>query len=178
MRRVAGLDVPDALLVAHRYEAALSPHLAAMLEGAPPPELATIEEVAGRVFARYDYVVVEGAGGVICPFRHEPGAPPEARLYQLDVVRRLGLPALLVADAGLGTINHTLLSLDYLEGAGVAVAGLVLNRWRDDAMCRDNRRILEALTGLPILACVAEGDERLALEAGTLARVFASMRRV
>jgi len=75
---------------------------------------------AGRLAQQHDFLLVEGAGGVMVPLCHDH--------LMLDLPRRLQLPTLLVIRPGLGTINHTLLSLRALNEAGVAVAGWVINR--------------------------------------------------
>jgi dethiobiotin synthase len=74
-------------------------------------------------------LVVEGAGGVLVPLN--------ARDTMLDLMARLGLPAVLVARGGLGTINHTLLSLHALRGRGVAVHGVVMVGGRNEDNERD-----------------------------------------
>ena len=98
---------------AHVYEAPLSPHEAARLEGAA----ITLEDFTlpgtGRV------LVVEGAGGVLVPLND--------RHTMADLMSRLGLPCVLVALSGLGTINHTLLSLEALKSRNIPVLGVVMN---------------------------------------------------
>ena len=98
---------------AHVYEAPLSPHEAARLEGAAI-DLAdfTIPETDRAI-------VVEGAGGVLVPLND--------RHTMADLMSRLGLPCVLVALSGLGTINHTLLSLEALNSRDVSVLGVIMN---------------------------------------------------
>jgi dethiobiotin synthetase len=76
----------------------------------------------------------------------------------LDVARWLGLPAVVVARAGLGTINHTLLTLNALRSAGVAVAGAVINRYpaAPDVAEQTNSAALERWGGAPVLCVVPE----------------------
>lgn len=97
------------------FQASLSPQAAAEAEGAciDPAQLVLPDVAAGRV------LVVEGAGGLM--------VPATDRLMMLDLVALWGLPVVLVARSGLGTLNHTLLSLQALRERGVAVAGVVLN---------------------------------------------------
>ena len=97
----------------HVYQAPLSPHEAARLEGAA----ITLEDFT---FPGTDRVlVVEGAGGVLVPLND--------RHTMADLMSRLGLPCVLVALSGLGTINHTLLSLEALKARDVSVLGVVMN---------------------------------------------------
>jgi dethiobiotin synthetase len=149
----AGL-APDAAegedLCPYRYEPACSPHLAARLAGRPI-DLARIVAGAGRLSARHQAVVVEGAGGVRVPLG--PGTT------LLELAAALALPALVVARAGVGTLNHVLLTLDALRRADVAVAGVVLNETareeRVSARIRDdNARTIEEVGGARVVARV------------------------
>jgi dethiobiotin synthetase len=144
------------------FEPPCSPHLAAWLAGRPI-DLARIGAAAARLCALHGAVVVEGAGGVLVPLG------PTTTV--LDLAATLGLPAVVVARAGLGTLNHVLLTLDALRRGGVRVAGVVLNdtdppvdasRWLRD----DNARSIEE-RGARLLARVpfCAGDPGAALDA-------------
>lgn len=112
---------------------------------------------AMRQVDRYgEALVVEGAGGVMVPLFNE-----SPRLTWLDV-RCLGLPAVVVARSGLGTLNHTAMTVKVLRDSGVRVAGVVMNDYLPDeasAMSEDpsrpgNRRWIEKMTGVKVLALV------------------------
>jgi len=112
--RAAELGVPTDHVLPEGYRLALpaSPHLAAEREGlALDPDALALPAVQP--------LVVEGAGGLMVPVRR---APP---FMMIDLFARWGAPVLLVARTGLGTINHSLLSLAALREAGVPVAGLL-----------------------------------------------------
>lgn len=100
------------------FEPACSPHLAAQQAGLKIDFL-RIHEAFDALLAKHRFVVVEGAGGVMTPLT--------AEATMLDLMIELGLPVLLVARAGLGTLNHTLLSLAALRDAGLDIAGVVVN---------------------------------------------------
>jgi dethiobiotin synthetase len=94
-------------------------------------------------------VIVEGAGGILVPLN--------AKETMLDLMLRLKLPVLLVARAGLGTINQTLLSLRILNEAKLPVVGVVLNqvtpgRWGQ--IEEDNRHTIERMGQVTVLACL------------------------
>ncbi|WP_114858772.1 dethiobiotin synthase [Azospirillum brasilense] len=91
----------------------LSPHAAAELEGVAIDAGALAPPDTGRL------LVVEGAGGLMVPVTED--------VFIIDLIARFGLPVVLVARSTLGTINHTLLSLEALRARGLAVAGVVLN---------------------------------------------------
>lgn len=118
---VGGLSAtPDdrELMCPYRFEAPCSPHLAAQIAGTPI-DLKTLVDSFEKLQAKHDAVVVEGAGGVLVPINESE--------TMLDLMRALSLPVLLVGRAGLGTINHALLSLGELRRAGLNVAGVILN---------------------------------------------------
>jgi dethiobiotin synthetase len=98
-----------------------------------------------RMARRHSFLVVEGIGGVLVPLQgHFTGA---------DMAKRFGLPVLIVASPSLGTLNHTLLTLEALHARGLVVERIILsggNR-RNEAE-RTNPSILEKLTGLPVVS--------------------------
>lgn len=127
------------------YEPACSPHLAARMAGTYP-DIGRILTLARGLEKFYDVLLIEGAGGIYVPLN-------ETELM-LDLMQRLGHPVILVARRGLGTINHTLLSLEALRGARLDVAGVIFNETEpvpDDYIRRDNPRAVEAFGKAPVL---------------------------
>ncbi|MCI8360885.1 MAG: dethiobiotin synthase [Clostridiales bacterium] len=156
--RQGGLSADPAGLVPFVYRAPLSPHLAARLENRPV-SMEEIRAALRRAAASYDFVVAEGSGGIVCPLRYEQGRP-ERTVLLADVIRMTGFPLLIVADAGLGTINHTVLTAAYARSQGLFLRGVVLNRFRPgDLMHEDNRKMIEDLAGLPVLACLPSEEK-------------------
>jgi dethiobiotin synthetase len=130
------LDLPPARLLpeAYRLQAPVSPHWAAEREG-------IVIDAARLELPNGDApLVVETAGGLLVPLRRD--------WLQIDQIQRWGLPVLLVARSGLGTLNHTLLSLEALGKRRIPVLGLVLN----GPPHPDNPRTLADLGGVPMLA--------------------------
>jgi dethiobiotin synthetase len=126
---------PDQVILAG-FGPAVSPHLAIELAGVPAPSL---EWLAGgvRALARPGAVtVVEGVGGLLVPL----GPDADVR----DLARALGLPLVIAARPGLGTINHTLLTLEAARSVGLSVAGVVLTPWprAPSVMERSNRETI------------------------------------
>lgn len=125
--RLTGLS-PDKLLPAvYCFRPPVSPHLAAEQAG----EEIRLEKVRLPVLPDGAALIVEGAGGVLVPINQKE--------FMADLMKHLGLPALLAARGALGTINHTLLSLGALRRAGIAVAGVVMI----GEEFGDNRRAIE-----------------------------------
>ncbi len=168
VRRVAGLKQTYAEMVSYVYENAVSPHLAARLEQ-PPVELSRIRKDFYSVAAAYDYVTMEGSGGIVCPIRYDD----EQQLFLADIIQELRLPVLLVADAGLGTLNSVVTTCEYMQNHNLPLAGIILNNYDENQfMHRDNRLMIEKLTGQPPLAVVAPGCTDLALAAADLAALY------
>jgi dethiobiotin synthetase len=121
-----------------------SPHLAAELEGVTI-ERRRILRAYAELTARHDGVVVEGAGGLMVPCGRD--------WLLADLLMDFNLPVVVVARAGLGTLNHTLLTLEALRMRGLTVAGIVLNQLTPQTpgvIEADNARVLTELGGIPI----------------------------
>jgi dethiobiotin synthetase len=122
----------------YRFGPAVSPHLAAELAGI---EIAPGHVVAGAeaAAALADVLVVEGVGGLLVPLASD--------YLVRDFAVELALPVVVVARPGLGTINHTLMTIECARSVGLHVAAVVLNPWRrfPRAIERSNRSTIEAL---------------------------------
>ncbi len=110
---------PLEALCPYSFAAPLAPAVAARLEGRAV-SLEAIVERARALASRHDALLVEGAGGLLVPLT-------ERETYA-DLAVALGLPVLVVARAGLGTVNHTALTVEALRARGLVLAGIVLNR--------------------------------------------------
>ena len=142
----------------YRFGALASPHLAAELAGVriEPSRLLAHATQAGR---GVDALVVEGVGGLMVPLTNE--------YLVRDFAVDLGLPAVLAARPGLGTINHTLLTADAGRRAGLRVLGTVLTPWppTPSAVEASNRETIEQLTATRVATLPLTEPESL-LEAG------------
>jgi dethiobiotin synthetase len=142
VRRVCGEDAAVAL---RRFEEPLAPAVAARREGSP----IAFGDLAGDVeaaVASADVAVVEGAGGLRVPLA-------QGDLEIIDLVAAAGLPAVLVARSGLGTLNHTALSVEALRRRSIPLAGIVLNRFAGESVAeRTNPDELRRMCGCPVAA--------------------------
>lgn len=114
--RLSGLAADRALHDGVRLPRPLSPHLSASLAGASI-SVAGLVEAASREDPSSPWIV-EGAGGVLVPLNE--------RELMIDFMTVLGLPVVVAARSGLGTINHTLLTLEALRARALSIAGVVL----------------------------------------------------
>lgn len=170
LARAAGVDDPPALVSPVCLAAPLAPSVAAALEGTAV-DLAAVDDAFAALAALRDFLVVEGAGGLAVPVR--------GGFLMADLAARLGLPLLVVARPGLGTINHTVLTVEFARRRGLAVLGVVVNGY-DAATAgpaeRTNPGVIAALTGLPVLAVVPRvGD--LDVEGGRPGGIVAAVDR-
>ena len=164
--RVAGLDAAD-VTVSYVYRDAVSPHLAAQIEHRPM-DFAKVAEDYRRAKERTDYLTVEGSGGIICPLRWDD----DEHVVLDDLAVRLGLAALVVADAGLGTINAAVLTAEHLHARGIPLRGFIFNNWQGGLMQEDNVRMVEEITGAHVLARVPHGVTELPMGADALAALY------
>jgi dethiobiotin synthetase len=145
LRAAAGEVDPPELVCPYTFAAPLAPGVAARLAGVEI-RLEVILEAAQVLAARHTALLVEGAGGLLVPLT--------PRHTYADLAVALGLPVLVVARVGLGTVNHTALTVEALRARGLAVAGVVLNRTsaESDPSAPHNAAEIERLTGARVLA--------------------------
>ncbi|MCL4504311.1 MAG: dethiobiotin synthase [Deltaproteobacteria bacterium] len=149
-KELAGIPEPLELLTPITLRLPLAPGVAAAREGVTV-DLGRINQALRELSSRYEFFVVEGAGGLYVPLIGNS-------FLVLDLIRLLGLPLLVVAKAGLGTINHTALTVIGARQQGIKVAGIILNRASATPNLAEqtNPAVIEAITGHPILARVPE----------------------
>lgn len=167
VKEISGITQPLSSMCPYIYETAVSPHLASRLEG-NPVRMEVVQEGFHKLCAQYDYVTMEGSGGILCPVSFDEG-----ELWLEDVIRTLELSCLIVADAGLGTINSVVLTAEYLRAKHIPVKGILFNHFHPgDVMEEDNRRMCEHRTGLPVLACVRDDAAELDMDPEALTALY------
>jgi dethiobiotin synthetase len=138
LRRAAESTQSDEEIAPYRYAPPMSPHLAAQLAGeAIDPE--RLQAAAHEAAADADALVCEGVGGLMVPLS------PSYLVRDLAV--DLALPLVVAASPALGTINHTLLTIEAARSVGLHVAAVVITPWPDTpaAIERSNRETIAAL---------------------------------
>ncbi|MBP9999961.1 MAG: dethiobiotin synthase [Clostridiales bacterium] len=167
VKNTSGIPQDPKTMCPYIYETAVSPHLASRLEGNP----VTMEKVAEGYEALkkdHDYIVMEGSGGILCPICFD-----EAKIMLEDVIQEFSLPCLMIADAGLGTINSVVLTYEYMKQKGIPCKGIIFNHYHPGDFCEeDNRVMCEYMTGLKVLAFVKDGDRDLQIDEQTLLNIF------
>ena len=167
VQTMSGIDQSLTSMCPYVYEHAYSPHLASRLEG-NPVVMDVVTHGFADVTAIYDYVTVEGSGGILCPICFD-----EARIQLEDVVKELHLSSILIADAGLGTINSVVLTAEYMKTHGLPLKGIIFNHYHPgDVMEDDNIFMCEHMTGLPTLAKVQDDDTELDMNIDALCALY------
>ena len=167
VHKTANLKQDKDTLLSYLYKNAVSPHLAAQLEG-NPVELVKVISDFNKVQEKHDYIAVEGSGGVICPIRYDT----ITTIFLEDIVKLLGLSTIIIADAGLGTINSVVLTVEWLKSHGIAIGGIILNNYTGDIMQDDNVKMIELITSVKIIAKVAPNDTDLNMDICKAAELF------
>ena len=147
---ISGLIYNEKNMVSYVYKTPVSPHLAAKLEG-NPVSMDKIRHDFSIIKKNYDYLCIEGSGGIICPLRIDD----THTILLEDVIKELHLSVVIVALAELGTINSTLLTISYLRLRNINIAGIILNNYDETNFLHvDNKKQIENLSGISVIACV------------------------
>ncbi|MFC0451949.1 dethiobiotin synthase [Rhodococcus jostii] len=156
LAEVSRLSGVTAVVELARYPEPLAPDTAARRSGLPMVRCADVTDAVRALDAEYDLVLVEGAGGLLVRLGAEG-------FTLVDVARALDAPVVVVSAAGLGTLNHTELTIRALSAAGLACAGTVIGSWPDepDLAERCNLDDLPAVTGVDVVGSVPAGSGRL-----------------
>lgn len=147
LKRKLKLKDPLNLINPIRLKHSLAPYPAARLEK-KKLDLKKIFKAYEKLSDLHDMVLVEGIGGVLVPITRD--------YFVATLIKDLGLPAIVVARAGLGTINHTFLTIEALRQRKIGILGVILNGFKGkDFSEKTNAEIIEQLSGIPILAKLA-----------------------
>jgi dethiobiotin synthetase len=118
LKKMAGIDDSIDLITPIRFENPLAPITASEIEGREI-DLDKIHIAYSELSRKYDVIIVEGIGGLLVPIKRD--------YFVLDLARDFGLPIIVVSRPGLGTLNHTLLTVNYAIKEGLDVAGIIIN---------------------------------------------------
>jgi len=150
VKKVAGLEEPAMSYLSYCFKPAVSPHLASQIEN-NPIKLEKIKEDFEVIKSKYDFVIVEGAGGLVCPMDLSGDKP----FLISDIILALGLDILIVTHAALGSINDAVTTVEYAKNHKINIRGIILNKFdNEDFMQCDNQKQIERLTEIPIIAKV------------------------
>ena len=151
--KASGVHEDTYVINPYRFKQPLAPSVAAELENIPLRK-GKILTSYNYLSNKYDFTVVEGAGGIMVPVYKN--------YLFLDLIKDLNVPLLVVAKPGLGTINHTVLTIQAAESRGIEIIGVIINystKIRKGLAEKTNPEIIERLGRTPVLGVVAySGD--------------------
>lgn len=153
LKQASGSTDPDDWISPYRFEEALASAVAAERAGVEI-DWCGVTDAFESIAIKHDFVIVEGAGGLLVPL-----APGKTNI---DLIRECEFPVLLVARLGLGTINHTLLSLEALAARKIACVGVVLNQTTAEKGVAEetNPGALRGLMPVPLLGTLSYGETK------------------
>ena len=140
-----------------KYKPACSPHLAGELADYYPSIKSIIPNV-DYLLKKYELVIMEGAGGIMVPLNEDE--------MMLDLMKKMKLPVILVSRTGLGTINHTLMSLQILRNNGIDILGLIFNNTvpvnsENEFIIEDNIRTIAKFGKVEVLGVIDNFEKEL-----------------
>lgn len=125
------------------YENAWSPHLASRVEG-NPVDLDVVRRGFLKAANDYEYITMEGSGGILCPLCFD-----ERKIQLEDVIREFELSSILVADAGLGTINSVVLTAEYMKAHSLPIKGIIFNHYHPGNIMEEDNIAIVAFYIIP-----------------------------
>lgn len=133
------------------FKSPLSPYAAAKMESDNNGEPICIKEILLKFYELnrvYDYMIVEGAGGMLVPLKKGH--------FVIDIAKYIDAGVILVTKAGLGMINHTLLNIEYAKTHGINIVGIIINNAlnENDESVLSNKKTLSEYTDVPIIGDV------------------------
>lgn len=168
VRKIARLNNSSNNDVSYVYKNAVSPHLAARFEN-KQVDMDVIKKDYKALSNVYDYLTVEGSGGIVCPLRYD-----DKKIIMLeDVIKELNLSVLIVSSAGLGTINATVLTVEYLRSKNIKIEGIILNEFhKGDVMEEDNLYMIEKLTNVKVIGVVENKQKEIDISVNMLTCLY------
>jgi len=145
LKNIASMDETLSDVTPCCFEHALAPIVAADMEGTTV-NLNKVRSAFNDLTTAYQSIVVEGVGGLLVPLGKD--------YFVLDLAKEMGIPLVVVARPGLGTINHTLLTVNYALKAGLKVAGIIINytyQSEGSAAEETNPRVIKQLSPVPVI---------------------------
>lgn len=149
------------------YETAVSPHLASKIEG-NPVDMKKVLYSFDKVSKKYEYVTIEGSGGILCPLRFD-----EQKISLEDFIKEKDFNCIMIADAGLGTINSVVLTAEYMKNKNMNLVGIIFNHYQEgNILHEDNIFMCEYLTKLKVIAKVKDDDNDIDIKIEDLKSLY------
>lgn len=145
LKRAINTDDPLNLVNPVCFKTPVAPMVAARIER-KRIDIGKIKDAYEELCRRHEFLVVEGIGGAMVPIKKD--------YLVADLIADLNLAAVIVARPNLGTINHTLLTVEALKSRGIEIAGIVINNFKKDAKdksVKTNPAVITEISGVPVI---------------------------
>ncbi|MCR1954280.1 dethiobiotin synthase [Clostridioides mangenotii] len=163
----SGLDNKYEELVSYVFETAVSPHLAAKINNVQIDKENILDHYL-KLKDKFEFLVVEGCGGIICPLNMD-----NELIMLTDIIKMMNIKIVIVASSGLGTINTTVLTIEYARSLNIGISGIILNNYEEDNFLhQDNKEKIEKLTGIKVISCVKKDSLDLEIDIEELKSIF------
>lgn len=149
VKRVSSISQDTVEMNTYSFKEPLSPHLASKIENTKI-DIKKILEQYKELKNVYDYMVIEGAGGIIVPITEN--------YYIYNLIKEMNLKVIVVADSEIGTINHTCLTIDFLKRQGIEVSSVIINRYKGSFYEDDNIKMIEKISKVEVKLIMKELD--------------------
>lgn len=155
VKSISGLNENSSALSSYVFLDTYSPHLAAKKAG-KKIMINKIVEDYNKLSSKYDFIITEGAGGIICPFSDDVNP-----IYTKDIIKALNMEAVLISTTNLGSINSAMLSIYYMWEKDINIRGIIFNGYKNSEIDNDNIDFIMKHTGLKNIAVVEENQSDL-----------------
>lgn len=167
VKKMSGIKQPIHEMCKYVYEMPASPHLASRHEK-NYVDMHVIEESFKKVCEKYDYVTIEGSGGIVCPIRLDG-----EKIMLEDIIKSFDAPSVIVADSGLGTINNVVLTSEYMKQKRIHISGIIFNNFSPgNIIHEDNAAVCKQMTGIPIIAKIKRDDKEIDIDIQKLVSLY------
>lgn len=154
--------------VSFLFKTPVSPHLASQKE----KKTVCMDKIVSdfnKLKKEYDVITVEGCGGIFCQLSMQKGN----EIYLTDIIKNLKLNTLLVSSSLLGTINSTVLTVEYAKKSDINIKGIILNYYdKNNFMHTDNKKQIEFITKIPVIATVSKNTTELDIDINTIKQMY------
>ncbi|QZY56933.1 dethiobiotin synthase [Crassaminicella profunda] len=152
IKKVTDIKEDDHAMNPYCLKTEVSPHIAAEIEKVEIKKEKMIEGYK-KLQNKYDFVMAEGSGGLVVPIIRD-------KYYMYDLIKDLQIPVVIVARAGVGTINHTVLTVEYARSKNIDIKGIIINGYTGSFYEDDNIEVIKSITGLDIIAVVHKIEKK------------------
>lgn len=152
VKNITSINEAYEVMNSYCLKTAVSPHIAAEIENIKIDKKIILEGYK-KLEEKYDFIIAEGSGGAVVPLIRN-------NYYMYDLIKDLHIPVVIVARAGVGTINHTVLTVEFLRNKGIDIKGVIINGYEGNFYEDDNMRVIKEITGLEIISVINKVKEK------------------